>query len=271
MSEQTKRTYSEIDFNHELSLYFFKEYDAEGKFIESYENFNRVELEKLRKNLIAQAEGKKHEKKEKAPSKKKQRESEIDEIDSMMQAAFNQLDGPGKDEHPENALPDRPISPPYNFPEKRQKAETQAKGLLKELLKFYLSDEFISENAYIKAKIAIDQMTLSGLINQIQLSEAAIQRLMESIDSGESHPRMFEVLAGMQRVYIDLTKMQALSVIATEEHMKKLKTDFDYYQGGSTIEMSKKELPEEGETVRGTRDFLKDLQNEGEDDVDFEE
>lgn len=194
-------------------------------------------------------------------SKKKEKKEEIDEIGAMMNSMLDNFDDPKENTVPsESNLPARDVAPPFNVQENRTKSEKQAQKLLKELLKFYLSDNYISENSYINAKIAIDQMSLAGLINQIKLSEAAISRLMESIEGGEIHPRMFEVLAGMQRVYIDLYKMQSLSIIATEEHMKKLKNDYDYYQSEQIPQVV--QTSEESTTVRGTRDFLRNIQEE---------
>lgn len=267
-----KHTFTEIEFNNELSFYFFKELDAEGNLVETYEKLNKQELKEFRDNLIAESEGKKSAKK-----KNKERREEVDGIEEMVDSLISTFNGNNPEEAEEGSsnLPEKQSNvQPFNFKQNRNKSEIQAKGLLKSLLKFYLSEEYIAENDYIKAKIAIDQLTLAGLINQIRMSEHSIESLMESIDSGEKHPRMFEVLAGMQRVYIDLMKHQTLSVIAVEEHMKKLKDDFDYYQSkpvdaGENKKIQSHEDDEEGDVERGTRNFLKQLEDDDEDSNDF--
>lgn len=264
-----KHTFTEIEYDNELSFYYFKELDENGKLVDTYENLNKNELTEYRDSLVQKSSGK-------PKSKRNQRKEEVDDIDKMVDGLIQTFDNnkPEDAERGSNDLPERTSNvPAFNFRENRTKSEKQAAHLLKSVLKFYLSEEYIAENEYIKAKVGIDQLTLSGLINQIKLSESAIERLMESIDSGEVHPRMFEVLAGMQRVYIDLMKHQTLSVIAVEEHMKKLKDDFDYYQSKPISEGSKSSNEttdiNEDNIQRGTRDLLKAMEDE--EDIDYEE
>lgn len=262
--------YSEIEFDKELSFYLFKEYDKAGKVVETYENYSKDILKKLRDELI--------EKEKPKSSKKKRNENkqEVDAIENMMDSLIDTFENTANSENAESQLPEKASAiPAFNFGENRTKAEKQANTLLKSLLKFYLSESYISENDYIKAKIGIDQLTLSGIIGQMRIAEAAIEKMMESISDGETHPRMFEVLAGHQRVYIDLLKTQSLSIIATEEHVKKLKDDFDYYQG-HTIDAAPetKKLSEDNSetTFRGTRDFLNEIDDEDDaEDIDFED
>jgi len=266
-----KKNYTEIEFDDELSFYFFKELDEEGTLIDTYENLNKDKLKEFRESLIAESEGKP----KSAKTKRKHKKEEVDSIEEMVDGFIQAFEGGGNSKDAEkgsNDLPERTSNVPvYNFQEKRKQSEVQAKRLLGSLLKFYLTEDYIAENEYIQAKVGLDQLTLSGLINQVKLSESAIEKLMESIDSGEVHPRMFEVLAGMQRVYIDLMKHQSLSIIAAEEHMKKLKDDFDYYQSRPVSESDKKDLSEEGsdENIsRGTYGLLKAMEEEDDDLTD---
>ena len=84
------------------------------------------------------------------------------------------------------------------------RAKTKAKGVMNNLLKFYLSEEIIQEQEYIQAKAALDEYALSMLIRQMENSEHAITLLMDTINEGDVAPRMFEVLSDLQRTLLDI-------------------------------------------------------------------
>jgi hypothetical protein len=127
------------------------------------------------------------------------------------------------------------------------------------LLKFYLSEELIQKNEYIRLQAKIDVMTMSNLIFQMQASEHAITTLMRSIDAGEVSPRMFEVLGGLQKTMLDIMKHQTLHMMAAEENMKKLKRDIDIYSDQTSIKIEEKST---GTVNRGTRSLMQEIQAE---------
>lgn len=142
--------------------------------------------------------------------------------------------------------------PSYN------KSKEKAKKVMNNLLKFYLSEEIIDKHEYINAKKRIDTTALSMLIQQMENSEHAITHLMNEIDTGDSSPRMFEVLSDLQRTLLDIIKSQTMYMVAVEENAKKLSRDIDIYQGSSENTNNNKN----GKTKsRGTKDLMKALQN----------
>lgn len=158
-----------------------------------------------------------------------------------------------------SGLPSFQMSEPVDYDDMKDQASNESKKLMNSLLKFYLSNELIEKNDYIKAKAKVDMMTQAGLIKQLQISERAIDTLMRLIDTGEMTPRMFEVLGGLQKTMLDIMKHQTLHMMASEENMKKLKRDIDIYQDTP----SQKAISVEGKTVsRGTRNLMKEIQQE---------
>jgi hypothetical protein len=151
------------------------------------------------------------------------------------------------------------VGEPVDYEEMKVEASNESKKLMNSLLKFYLSNELIEKNDYIKAKAKVDMMTQAGLIKQLQISERSIDTLMRLIDSGEMTPRMFEVLGGLQKTMLDIMKHQTLHMMAAEENMKKLKRDIDVYQDtpSKTIEVQAGKT-----TTRGTRNLMRDIQAE---------
>ena len=92
----------------------------------------------------------------------------------------------------------------------KSKAQAKATKTIDSLMKFYLSEEIIEDEEYIRAKKRIDEMTLSSLIFQLEAGEKALVTLLETIDSGELAPRMFEVLATLQKSMLDIIKSQTI-------------------------------------------------------------
>lgn len=160
---------------------------------------------------------------------------------------------------------------PMDYVGAKASSTNDAKKLMNSLLKFYLSSELIEKNEYVQLKAKIDVMTLSNLINQMQIAEHAITTLMRTIDSGEFTPRMFEVLGGLQKTMLDIMKHQTLHMMASEENMKRLKRDIDIYANTGVIEI--KDVKSSGTINRGTRNLMKDIQAEisGEEEISNED
>jgi hypothetical protein len=161
---------------------------------------------------------------------------------------------------------------PLNYTEVKDKSLGQAKKLMDSLLKFYLSEDLIKKNEYVLLKAKTDVMTMSNLINQMQIAEHAITTLMRTIDTGQLSPRRFEVLGGLQKTMLDIMKHQTLHMMAAEENMKKLKRDIDVYS--DNVQDAKVISSTTGSVSRGTRNLMRDIQaelgNEDVEDTDFD-
>jgi len=141
------------------------------------------------------------------------------------------------------------------------RAATKAKGVMDNLLKFYLSEEIIEEQEYIKAKSQLDKYALSMLIRQMENSEHAITLLMDTINEGDVAPRMFEVLSDLQRTLLDIIKSQTMYMVAVEENVKKISRDLDVYHGKGPHNKVDSKV-----SSRGTKELMKALQDSIEDD-----
>lgn len=160
-------------------------------------------------------------------------------------------------------LPAFQLNDPIDYDEMKASSMNKSKKMMNSLLKFYLSQDLIDNNEYIQAKAKLEMMTLANLIQQMQYSERAITTLMRTIDTGEVTPRMFEVLAGLQKTMLDIMKHQTLHMMASEENMKKLKRDIDIYSDearGGEAKPTKK--IDGGNVARGTRNLMKEIQAE---------
>lgn len=149
-----------------------------------------------------------------------------------------------------------------NYKEVKDKASQKAQKTIKSLLKFYLDADLIENNEYIKAKQRIDEMTLASLIYQLEAGERALTTLLETIDSGELAPRMFEVLATLQKSMLDIIKSQTMYLMSAEESVKRVAHDVQRYNQSTNrmIEGDAKKGGASGNTVRGQKDLMKQIQ-----------
>jgi hypothetical protein len=172
-------------------------------------------------------------------------------------------------------LKDGPNLKPVKAPDKTQslalvRAKNQATNVLDNLLKFYLSEEIIEEQEYIRAKSELDKCALGMLIRQMENSERAITLLMDTINEGDVAPRMFEVLSDLQRTLLDIIKSQTMYMVAVEENVKKISRDLDIYHGKGPGKNAENKV-----SSRGTKELMRALQDtieeEGITDIESDE
>ena len=122
------------------------------------------------------------------------------------------------------------VAPMVNYTDLKAGASKKAQKTITSLMKFYLDADIIEKDEYIKAKKQMDEMTMSSLIYQLQAGERALTTLLETIDSGELAPRMFEVLATLQKSMLDIIKSQTMYLMAAEDGTKRIARDIEIYQ-----------------------------------------
>ena len=115
-----------------------------------------------------------------------------------------------------------------------EQSRKKAKGVMEALLRVYLSDDFISKSEYAKAKVNLDSMTLGNIMNQMEISQRAINVLMDNIELGDVNPKLFEVLGKLQGTFIDLVRTQTNYIMNASDEYEKLSLDKD----GDVIEVS---------------------------------
>lgn len=152
--------------------------------------------------------------------------------------------------------------PTFNFIEVKGNADKQAKKTIDALMRFYLDADIIEQNEYVKAKRKMDEMTMSSLVYQLNAGERALTRLLETIEDGDMAPRMFEVLATLQKSMLDIIKSQTMYLMATEESMKRIARDSELYQEKTNRQISEDLNDERGTSniQRGTKDLMSKIQ-----------
>lgn len=150
-----------------------------------------------------------------------------------------------------------------SYTELKSSSTKKAKKTISSLMRFYLDEEIIEKDEYIQAKKKIDEMTMSSLIYQLRAGERALTTLLETIEDGEIAPRMFEVLATLQKSMLDIIKSQTMYLMAAEEGTKRIARDIELYKKReNTREINEASgatstNPAKDTTQRGTKDLMR--------------
>ena len=141
------------------------------------------------------------------------------------------------------------------------KAKAKAEKVMNTLLKLYMSDGFISKSEYIQAKVNLDSMTLGKIMNQMEVSEAAIQVLMDNIQMGDVNPKLFDALGNLQRTFIDLVKTQTAYIENAELEYKKIAQEKEISPDDIIEKDSKNEISTGGLKSSKQRELMQLIRN----------
>ena len=141
------------------------------------------------------------------------------------------------------------------------KAKAKAEKVMSTLLKLYMSDGFISKSEYIQAKVNLDSMTLGKIMNQMEVSEAAIQVLMDNIQMGDVNPKLFDALGNLQRTFIDLVKTQTAYIENAELEYKKIAQEKEISPDDIIEKDSKNEISTGGLKSSNQRELMQLIRN----------
>jgi hypothetical protein len=148
---------------------------------------------------------------------------------------------------------------PFNYATVKGNADIQAKKTITSLMKFYLDSDIIEHDEYVQAKKRLDEMTMSSLVYQLHAGERALTTLLQTIEDGELAPRMFEVLATLQKSMLDIIKSQTMYLMATEESVKRIARDAEIYKDRANKQIVSNATGGNntgGNVQRGTRDLM---------------
>lgn len=112
-----------------------------------------------------------------------------------------------------------------DFDKLRKECDSKAKKMLKNATGLVLSPEMLKQNPYLKDKMRVDVISLSGMLYQLKVNETMQETLMEEVRSGASHPRMFEVFGQLSKTIADLNKQLLQTVEAIKQTYKGIKGD----------------------------------------------
>lgn len=112
-----------------------------------------------------------------------------------------------------------------DFKELREMCTSEAEIMLTHAVGFILEEDQILDNKYLKNKLEVDVLTLSGMLYQLRVNEAMQKAMMEEVDRGFINPRMFEVFGQLSKTIAELNKQLLQTVEALKVTYKDIKSD----------------------------------------------
>ena len=155
----------------------------------------------------------------------RKRELELkDELEQMI--AQDAADITAAVQQAKSILPARSTSGFLDYETVKIDSDGTAKNIVDSIAEFYLNKNIITEIPYVTQKNLVDKITVSNLLFQMKTAEHAIIKLLEEIDSGNTHPRTFEVLSSLQRSKMEIVKHLAQFMVIMEQNYKNLREDY---------------------------------------------
>jgi hypothetical protein len=145
----------------------------------------------------------------------------------------------------------------YDFEEMSSTFTDQARSITDSLLKNFVDIGIFEESDYAKHKKELDTINISNFMFQLKTIKVALIKVMEEIAGGNTHPRLLEVMGGLQDKMANITKMQANYVLFLEETYKKLNVDTPVNSSDTEVNSS----PNEGQyfVSVGTKNIIDQL------------
>lgn len=145
----------------------------------------------------------------------------------------------------------------YDFEQMSAQFTKKARDITDSIFKNFVDIGIFEDNDYAKHKKELDTINISNLFFQLKTLKITIIKVMEEITSGNTHPRLLEVMGQLQDKMAAITKTQANYIIFLEDTYRSL---------GASKPVNADELkidsnPDEGQffiTV-GTKNMVKSL------------
>jgi hypothetical protein len=157
-----------------------------------------------------------------------------------------------------------------DFAGEKSTALSEAKALLDSITKFYV--DLDQTESHVEFKKKADTMNLSAMMFQLKSAQHAITKILEEIDLGNMHPRLFEVLAQLQSQIMQMPKDYQAYLEKMEQNYKKTKIEIeekrhsggmvlDQVPGSDGVYLSTGNQSDSGLRSRGTRGIMEGLRD----------
>ena len=158
------------------------------------------------------------------------------------------------------------------FADEKLSALSEAKALMDSVAKFYVDPGAHGHVELLDLKKKVDAMNVSSMMFQMKSAQHAITKLLEEIDLGNMHPRIFEVLAQLQSQIMQMPKDYQQYLEKMEQSYKKVNTELEEKKHSGGVIMEQGEAGDgnsfyptntdgSGVRSRGTRGIMEGLRD----------
>jgi len=109
----------------------------------------------------------------------------------------------------------------------KSSAYSDAKELLDAITDFYVDLESNKMTSHVERKRKADAINISSMMFQLKAAQHAITKIIEELDMGNSHPRLYEVLAQLQSQVMQMPKDYQTYLEKMEANYKKTRIEID--------------------------------------------
>lgn len=157
-------------------------------------------------------------------------------------------------------------APPIDFEEMNKAFTKRAEEITTSVLDFYVSMGILDQHDYLKQKKMMDESNISNIFFQVKTIKFAIEKIMQEINAGSTHPRLYEVMGQLQDKLSNAVKTQANYMLFLEDSYKKMKSEVEVRAQLMGTPVPAAGLPaaksEEYYVTAGTKNLMKELANE---------
>ena len=181
---------------------------------------------------------------------------EREELEKMINQSSENI---SKD--PAGGAPELGMEPAFDvdFVKLQRTCDKKARKMIGNATGFMLSDELVKENPYLKNKMEVDVISLSGMLYQLEVSKTMQTALMEEARAGALHPRMFEVFGTLTKTIGELNKQLLQTVEAIKVTYRDLKMDIrEKTQDMAALEGGSLNRNNKGLIALGTKELIKE-------------
>jgi len=121
----------------------------------------------------------------------------------------------------------------------KSSAYADATELLDAITDFYVDLESSKEASHVDRKRKADAINISSMMFQLKAAQHAITKIIEEIDMGNSHPRLYEVLAQLQSQIMQMPKDYQTYLEKMEANYKKTRIEIDEKSQAGRLSMDR--------------------------------
>lgn len=136
-------------------------------------------------------------------------------------------------------------------------AQDRANVITERLSNYYFDEKYIKEHPYIPTKIMMEMDNIRRLLKMLMINEKAQDALIKAISLSPGKGTLFLSLTAMQRGILLIQKQLNDLVSSIEQIFQKMQDEADKQWS----EKEKVEADDGTITVRGSREFIKQLQD----------
>lgn len=139
-----------------------------------------------------------------------------------------------------------------------ESAQTRASIITERLSNYYFDEKYIKEHPYIPTKIMMEMDNIRRLLKMLMVNEKAQDALIKAIALAPGKGTLFISLTSMQKGTLLIQKQLNDVVTGIEQIFQRMQDEADKQWS----EKDKDEGDDGTMTVRGSREFIKQLQNQ---------